>query len=302
MRPSNPRVAWFLVLAAALVVPPRTMRAQGLERDPTAHVRYLGVNVVIGAAAATARAAVAGTSLTTALTRGLIGGSLVGAGMELIGAERAHTRLAGLQLAAVGTSISRNVDPEVSAFSDITLPFYPFYVRVRPGSPTPVTARLSLMSTVRLASVLTGAHRPRPDWGASLATGALVLQSPRWRLPSASCPPPCEGSFAQHNAGVIVYSASAGTDYDLGRTLAHETMHAVQHTRDVLTHAMPASDVALARLGRPGRAVGRFLVVDVFLPMRLIDEAESRFRGAKPRDSWYELEARAFAPGGELIR
>ena len=278
------------------------MRAQGPERDRTAHVRYLGLNVVIGATAATARAAVAGTSLRTALTRGLIGGSLVSAGMELIGTERTYARLAGLQLAAVGTSVSRNVNPQVSAFSDITLPVYPLYVRLRPGSPTPVTARLSLMSTVRLTSVLTRGHRPRPDWAATLATGALVLQSPRWRLPSASCPPPCEGAFAQHNAGIILYSASAGTDYDLRRTLAHETMHVVQHTRDALIHAMPASDAALARLGRPGRTLARFAVLDVFLPMRLIDEAESRFRNAKPRDSWYELEARAFAPGGELVR
>jgi hypothetical protein len=138
------------------------------------------------------------------------------------------------------------------------------------------------------------------DWGATLVTGAPVLRSPRWRLPSASCPPPCAGSFARHNAGVIVYSASAGTDYDLGRTLAHETMHLAQHTRDALLDAIPASDAVLARAGGAGRLLSRFLVVDVLLPMKLIDQGEAHLRGASLRDSWYELEARAFAPGGEL--
>jgi hypothetical protein len=98
-----------------------------------------------------------------------------------------------------------------------------------------------------------------------------------------------------------VYSASAGTDYDLRRTLAHESIHVAQHTRDVLLDAMPASDAGLARLGVVGRAVSRYLVVDVVLPMRLIDATELRMRGGRPRDSWYEVEARAFAPGGEFF-
>jgi len=302
MRPSIPRVVCLLSLAAALVVPPRAAGAQGLERDRGAHARYLALNVVIGATAATVRAAITGAPMRTALTRGLIGGSLMSAGMELVGTERPQARLAGLQLAAVGASVTRNVDAAAPAFSDITLPFYPFYVRIRPGSQTPVTARLSLMSAARLTSVLTRGHRPRLDWSATLVSGAPVLQSPRWRLRSKSCPPPCDGSFARHNAGIIVYSSSAGTDYDLRRTLAHETMHVVQHTRDAILDAIPASDALLARLGRPGRALSRFIVVDALQPLRLIDEGESRLRRARPRDSWYELEARAFAPGGELIR
>jgi hypothetical protein len=70
----------------------------------------------------------------------------------------------------------------------------------------------------------------------------------------------------------------------------------------VVLHAIPASDAAFARAGRPGRFMSRFLVADFIMPMRLLDEAELRLRGARPRDSWYELEARAFAPGGELFR
>jgi hypothetical protein len=278
----------------------RTSSGQPPERDRAAHVRFLALNVAIGATASLARAVVSGAPLRTTLAKGMLGGSLMSAGMELIGTESPSTRFAGLQLTGIGASVSRNADSGRPLFSDITLPMYPFFVRVQPGSPRPVTARLSTVSAVRLAAVLTSGRRPSLDWSATATTGAPVFRSPRWRLPSASCPRPCEGSFAKHGSGVIVYSASAGTDYDLRRTLAHESLHIAQQTRDAVLDAIPASDAALTRLGAPGRLLSRFLVIDAFLPLRFIDEGEARMRGAPRRQSWYETEARAFAPGGEI--
>lgn len=274
--------------------------AQIPQRDATAHARYLALNVAIGATASTARAIITGSPIRAALAKGLLGGSLMSGGMELLGTESPSVRFAGLQLTAVGASITRNADTNARLLSDITLPLYPFYVRLRPGTPTPITARISVVTVARLASLMAESNRPRWDWSTTLATGAPVLRSPRWRLPSVSCPPPCEGSFAQQNAGVIVYSASAGTDYDLRRTLAHESVHLAQQTRDALLDAIPASDLALGRMGDTGRWVSRFFVLDVLLPLRFIDEGEVRMRGASRRDSWYETEARAFAPGGQL--
>jgi hypothetical protein len=283
-----------------LIVAARPASAQRLERDRSAHVRFLALNVAIGTTASVARAVVAGTPVRTALAKGLLGGSLMSTGMELIGTESPSTRFAGLQLTAVGASVARNADNRAPLLSDVTLPIYPLFVRVRPGTSTPITARLSVMSTARLASLLSGGHKPSIDWGATMVTGAPVLQSPRWRLPSKSCPPPCEGSFAQHNAGVIVYSASAGTDYDLRRTLAHESLHLAQQTRDALLDAIPASDAALGRLGTVGHSISRFVVLDFLMPLRIVDEGEVMMRGAPRRNSWYETEARAFAPGGAL--
>ena len=222
------------------------------------------------------------------------------AGMELIGTESRAARFAGLQLTAVGASVAREADAGGSLLSDVTLPIYPFYVRVQPQAAHPVTARLSAMSAARLLTVMTSASRPRVDWRETLVTGAPVLRSPQWRLPSSSCPPPCAGSFAQHNAGLVIYSASAGTDYDLQRTLAHESVHLAQQTRDAVLAAIPASDAALERFGPGGRTLSRFLVLDVVMPLRFIDEGELRMRGGPRRSSWYETEARAFAPGGEL--
>jgi hypothetical protein len=292
-----PRRRFSLALVLAT---PLAASAQPFERDRVAHVRYLALNIAIGATSSVARAVASGAPLRAALTRGVFGGSLMSGGMQLLGTESPSARFAGLQLTAVGASVSRNVDARAPIFSDITLPIYPFYVRVRPQSSTPVTARLSVMTAAKLATVMTSGERPRVDWRQTFLTGAPVLSSPRWRLPSASCPPPCEGSFAQHNAGVVIYSASAGTDYDLRRTLAHESLHLAQQTRDAVLDAIPLSDGALGRFGVAGRSVSRFLVLDVLMPMRLIDEGELRMRGALRRHSWYETEARAFAPGGEI--
>ncbi len=285
---------------ALIVSAPRVASAQALERDPVAHRRYLALNVAIGATASVARALASGSPVRVALAKGLLGGSLMSAGMELIGTESRGARFAGLQLTAVGASVTRNADARAPLLSDVTLPIYPFYVRVRARAAHPVTARLSVMSAARLATVMTSGSRPRVDWRETLATGAPILRSPNWRLPSSSCPPPCGGSFAQHNAGLVIYSASAGTDYDLQRTLAHESLHLAQHTRDAVLDAIPSSDAVLARLGPAGRTLSRFIVVDVFMPLRLIDEGELRMRGGPRRSSWYESEARAFAPGGEL--
>jgi hypothetical protein len=285
---------------AALVLVPGIASSQALERDQAAHARYLALNVAIGATASVARAVASGTPVRVALAKGLLGGSLMSGGMELIGTESRSARFAGLQLTAVGASVARNADARAPLWSDITLPLYPFYVRVRPQASRPVTARLSVMSAARLASVMTSGSRPRVDWRETFATGAPVLSSPRWRLPSSSCPAPCEGAFAQHNAGVVVYSASAGTDYDLRRSLAHESLHLAQQTRDAVLDAIPMSDAALGRLGSGGRSLSRFLVLDVLMPLRVIDEGELRMRGGPRRSSWYETEARAYAPGGEL--
>jgi hypothetical protein len=271
-----------------------------LQRDQSAHVRFLALNVVIGATASTARAMVAGAPLRVALAKGLFGGSLMSGGMELIGTQSRSLRFAGLQLTAIGASVVRNADARAPLFSDVTLPVYPLYLRIRAADAVPITARLSMMSAVRLVSAMAQRDGPRVDWAETFTTGAPVLRSPQWRLPSASCPRPCEGAFAQHNAGVVIYSASAGTDYDLERTLAHESLHVAQQTRDAILDAIPASDAALDRAGPAGRFMSRFFVVDALMPLRLIDEGEARMRGATRRNSWYETEARAFAPGGEI--
>jgi len=292
-------LVFYRAAVAAMVSMPAVARAQ-IDRDPSAHARYLALNVVIGATASTARAIVSGAPIRVALAKGVIGGSLMSGGLELIGTQSRGLRFAGLQLAAIGASVARNADSRIPLLSDVTLPLYPFYVRVRPSATTPITARVSIFSAARLASAMTGGDRARVDWAETFATGAPILRSARWRLPSSSCPHPCEGAFAQHNAGVVVYSASAGTDYDLDRTLAHESVHLAQQTRDAILDAIPMSDAALARFGSVGRTVSRFFVVDALMPLRLIDEGEARMRGATRRNSWYETEARAFAPGGQI--
>src|SRR5262245_44087061 len=171
---------------ALIALGPSTARPQALQRDPAAHRRFLALNVAIGATASVARAVASGAPIRVALAKGLLGGSLMSAGMELIGTESPAVRFAGLQLTAVGASVAREVDTGAPLLSDVTLPLYPFYVRVQPQAPHPVTARLSVMSAARLVTVLTSGSRPRVDWRETLITGAPILRSAKWRLPSSS--------------------------------------------------------------------------------------------------------------------
>ena len=97
------------LVVGLLLATPITASAQSLERDRAAHVRYLGLNVAIGATSAIARAVASGGSVREALAKGVVGGSLMSGGMELLGMESRSTRFAGLQLTAVGASVARNV-------------------------------------------------------------------------------------------------------------------------------------------------------------------------------------------------
>ena len=104
-----PRVRFRTLFTLAIglwLVMRDTASAQYPERDNVAHARYLALNVLIGATTSMARAAVTGAPARSTLAKGLVGGSLMSAGMELVGTQRASTRFAGLQLTAVGASIS----------------------------------------------------------------------------------------------------------------------------------------------------------------------------------------------------
>ena len=102
---------------------------QAPGRDRTAHARFFALNVAIGTSASIARAVITGAPLRTTIAKGFVGGSLMSTGMELVGTESPAVRFAGLQLTAIGASVSRNADNGAPILSDLTLPVYPFYLR-----------------------------------------------------------------------------------------------------------------------------------------------------------------------------
>ena len=65
-----------------------------------------------------------------------------------------------------------------------------------------------------------------------------------------------------------------------------------------LSHQIVIESMFGLSFDKPLRHMREYL--DVLMPLRLVDEGEVRMRGALRRNSWYETEARAFAPGGEL--
>src|SRR5690242_7562065 len=90
------------VCLVLILMAPYAASAQELQRDPAAHRRYLALNVAIGTTASVARAVASGAPVRVAFMKGLMSGSLMSAGMELIGTESRAARFAGLQLTAVG--------------------------------------------------------------------------------------------------------------------------------------------------------------------------------------------------------
>ena len=298
-----PRFPRRRVATLAMLLPLLATRAEAQPRERHGGtMRALGVNALIGSAAAAMRAAASGAPLWPAVARGAFGGAVMTGGFATIGAERAEFRFVGLQLTAVGASISRNAGDDRPMLSSLTLPLFPFVVQLRPGEPTPVRLRLSAVSTLHLLGSLTGRDAARVDWHESLLSGAPVMRSGERRLSRTDCgESACDGAFAEHNGGIVVYAASAGVEYDLERTLAHESLHLAQHTRDLVLHAEPLGDAVMSRLGAPGRAMARLVVLDFALPLKAVNVASQALTGTARRESWYEREARAFAPGGEIF-
>src|SRR5215207_9500369 len=114
---------------------PTSARIEGRGGSPAA---YVGFNVWVGAVTAAVRAQRRGAPVMRAALAGAAGGAVTAAGQRLIGVGPAGLRLPGLQLTALGANVARNAGGGVPVLSDVVLPLYPLYVRIRAGAPRPV--------------------------------------------------------------------------------------------------------------------------------------------------------------------
>jgi hypothetical protein len=257
---------------------------------------YWGVDVGVSALSALLRAHEANVSVKRAFLGGLAGGTLMYAGQRLVGTAAPAVRLVGLQTVALGAGIARNVGAGRAAFSDLTFPLFPFYVRIRPGETTRVSVRLSALGLISAAR-MGRAYRRWPSLGESLLGGAPVFTVPAGDIRcDAGGLTDCQiERLGEHSLGAVVY-AEHPAPCSSRFVVAHEMGHVAQDVRDVVLFAVPASDLALAHAGRPGRWLSRYLVVDGFLPLMLASRAagppafDEACRGLS---SYYECETEA---------
>jgi len=274
-----------------------SVRVEGRGTSPAA---YVGFNVWVGAVTAALRAQRRGAPVMRAALAGAAGGAVTAAGQRLIGVGPAGLRLAGLQLTAVGANVARNAGDGVPVFSDVVLPVYPLYLRIRPGAPRPVRVRVSAMALRGLVAIVAQPqNRVRLDVRESVRAGAPVFRSPLGALAlGRDGPADCADErcvVGLHFTGAVVYAG--GTDPRVsaarGETLRHEAGHLAQFARDAVLFGFPASDRILTAGGRAGRWARGWLAADVALPLLGADLLSEAVSADPDLASLYEREVRA---------
>ncbi len=290
------RIAGMLVLPLVLLDVCPCPAQQSAQRVRPTPALYWSVDVGTAALSGFLQ----GRSRRVPVTRALAGGSLIYTGQRLVGTGRPGLRFVGLQTVAVGASVARNLGTGRGPLEQLTFPIFPLYLQRDAAASPEWSARLSV---VALAGLIRTAREFRvwPDWRESLLAGVPVFAVPAAQLDKCAsyardgdC---TSGTLGHHVLGAITY-ASRPEHTTARDILAHELGHVAQDMRDVVLHAVPASDAAL-RSGATGRWLSRFLVIDVVLPLNLA----SRAVGPTPDDpacrdlpSFYECETEAMKP------
>lgn len=277
-----------LCAGCALLTASRPACAQTHEyaaHRPGRMLQYWGVNVLISGATAWLQGRPANEPVRHAIAAGLVGGSAIYAGQLVMTSGERALRLAGIELTAIGASATRNLARGDVPWSELTLPLYPLYFTVRPGSDDVVQVRLSALA-LGASLYMAGKYRTAPDPLESLLTGAAVFPVAGERLHCyeygrSAC---VAERLGQHLFGAIAYAR------DGLACSAHELAHLSQHTRDAVLYAVPASDQALGHLGAAGRWLRRFVVVDAFVPISALNLTGGDLFGC---GAFYECEARA---------
>lgn len=296
MFPQYIRGARHLALGAlALCVSVAPLSAQGnlTERFSDDRGFYLAYNVLAGGMSAMLRSFFTDAKPIPAFAKGAIGGSLTYGGMRMIGTKDPALRFAGIQTVALGANVARNAGAGEGALSDLTMPLFPLYLRMRWEDSRPhISVRLSGMSAASLVYFAAGGRGEVDfDWKESLISGSPVFHTDREELicwtrseRTGNCLQSQDGVAA---FGVVAYS-EAGKDTAGYHLLTHEIGHVAQFVRDGIMHAVPASDWIVPKIddiirfqgatkwGTPFGTLSKYIVLDIVLPIRAISAQTSR--------------------------
>jgi len=205
----------------------------------------LAVNSLLGGVTAGVEARVRGTPFGRAFAAGAAGGAVTYAGKRIAVERFGGAGLLGREVAAVGSSVSRNAAEGRAPLERVMLPLGPIRFYVSPLGGAPAQARLDAAAVVAAAYFAT---RPgaRFDAGESLSAGALVFHRPG----SAED----VGFDGAQAAGVVLLRDLAldgpngpGHAVDPARVAAHERVHVLQYDQSFLLWAAPAERWAMDR-------------------------------------------------------
>lgn len=286
-----------LVLLAAIP----TVAQQTIVKARGAPLFYWSVDVGTATLSGLVQGRFRSVPVQRALLGGVVGGSLMYAGQRLVGTGRPGLRFAGLQSVAVGASVTRNLARGRGALDELTFPLFPLYIQVNQRESPRWRARLSVVALAGVVKTVREFH-VAPDWQESFLAGLPVFSVPANRLGpcdqyvarSGQC---LSGVLGHHVIGAVAYAArpELTTVRDI---LTHELGHSAQDVRDVVLHAVPASDLLL-QTSVPGRWLSRFLVVDVVLPLNVASRVVGPPAGdpaCRDLSTFYECETEAMKP------
>jgi hypothetical protein len=255
------RSAAAILIALSVILQTTGLRAQCIECDGE-EPRWRGdavsvvVNSLLGGVTAGVERRLRGGSFGRAFVAGAAGGALTYAGKRIAVERFGGAGLLGREVAAVGSSVSRNAAEGRAPLERVMLPLGPIRLYLSPLDDSPVQARLDAAAVVATAYFAT---RPgaRFDAGESLSAGALVF-----RAPGSADELGFEGVQA---AGAILLRHFAGeAPSGPGRAVhperiaAHERVHVIQYDQTFLLWAAPAEAWAMDR-ARWSRGVHRWV-------------------------------------------
>ncbi len=244
----------------------------------------LAVNMALGGLTAAMWHRNDGQSLWREVARGSLAGGAVFIGKRMIVGESPVAWWSGREVAAIGSSEVLNAAEGVPLFNRVTLPFGPLRVHFSRMSPSHLSAKLDLATTLS-GIYLASRSGNRFAWRETVSTGAPVFLN-------ASVP----GGAGTHSAGAITLSENLPDASFPGfqrkrAVLSHELIHAAQYDFISIVWGNPIEDAISSRFSSLNR-LHHFVDFGVLVPV------QSGFNALIPhRDRPWEREAGSFASG-----
>lgn len=229
------------------------------KRNATS-AELIGGNMLIGGFTAATHALIAGKDPFRAFAIGSLGGAVILGGKYLT--VEPGTGLLGLALTGAGISTVSNAGRGISPWDEMTIPLPGLRFRFAHAAESKVRVSVNVYETVLVAQ-----HVFHPgvnvDWGASAASGALVLRTDQRQVE-------LDGTAVNGAAsGPVAIVSAFSNDPDL--TTRHEIVHVYQAWFEQEAWGRPIEDYVRSELPG-GRRIPSWIELGVGAPLLIMME------------------------------